>query len=316
MNPSLDISMRVESLVPNRKLRAKRQRREPGGGGINVARALHRCGGEVRAVFPAGGAAAERLCRLLDDEGVVHDMVPVEPDLRENFSVHVDEPGELYHFVTPGPELTVTEVEDCLQALKSIKPAPAYLVASGSLPGGVSNDFYSTVAGFARDNGVRLILDTSGPGLAAAIRAPVYLIKPNRHEFAHLLGEPVADDDAVRCDQARRLLAAHDLEVLIVTLGRQGALLTTPGQQLMVRPPHVEPVSPVGAGDSFLAVLVLKLAQDETLRNAICFAVAGAAAAVKTPGTELFDPSEVDALYDQLCSTPDAVRTVGRRPQT
>lgn len=300
MNPALDIASQVDRLVPNQKLRSRSRRYYPGGGGINVARVIHRFGGNADAVFPAGGAIGEKLTSLLAAEGISYRAVPVKAEVRENIAVHVKDPGELYHFVMPGPQLSEEDAQHCLDALARIQPAPRYLVASGSLPPGVDDEFYARVAHLAHRHDTRLILDTSGPPLAAALEEGVYLIKPNRREFADLAGEALAEDGSTRRDQVREMVARESMKTLIVTLGADGAILATKEEQIVVRPPSVEGVSPVGAGDSFVALLTLKLAQGLSQQEALCFAVAAAAAAILTGGGELCHKEDVDRLYEEM----------------
>ncbi len=300
MNPALDMAASVVELIPDRKLRSTSRRYYPGGGGINVARAICRHGGAARAILPVGGPAGERLTALLEEEGIDYHGVAVAADTRENFVLHVESADDLYHVVMPGPRLEARDAEECLQACYQPPPAPEYMVASGSLPPGVDDEFYARVARLARHHDARLILDTSGPPLQAALQEAVYLIKLNRQEFADLADEELADDEAARRDQVRTLAACSNAEVVVVTLGSEGSLLAAPGVQIRIRPPAVEGVSPVGAGDSFVGLLTLKLAQDKSLQEALSYGVAAAAAAVLTRGTELFHSDDIERLYDRL----------------
>jgi len=303
MNPTLDIGLDVDRLVPNQKLRAESVRREPGGGGINVARGIHRLGGKVCALFNGNERLGPRLASLLEDEGVPCRRLPVVGDLREGFSVRVKDTDELFHFVLPGPELTEKETQQALDAVLSFEPTPRYLVASGGLPPGADDDFYARLARGAAQQGIRLALDTHGKPLHAALEESVYLIKPNIREFAELAGEKADDEQAIR-KQAQKVVAHYPIEVLIVTLGDKGALLTTPDTQLRFQPPRTRTVSPVGAGDSFLAACIHRLASGASLREALQGGVAGAAAAVMTPGTSLFDPEEFQRILAETEELP------------
>lgn len=301
MNPSLDVSAEVSSLAPERKLRSAKVRHEPGGGGINVARGLHRLGADVCALFPAGGGIGRMLGALLEEEDVPFERIPIPRITRQSFAVHVEEADELYHFVLPGPELDKDDVERCMASIAGRDPAPRYLVASGSLPPGVPDAFYGRLTRAAREGGITVLLDTHGPPLEHAVDEGVFLIKPNLHEFRGLVGRSGdgGDENALK-SQCRDFVASHDIEVLVVTLGADGALLTSRDRQQLLRPPPVSMVSPVGAGDSFMAALVAKLAAGASLDEAFTWGVAGAAAAVQTPATELFEAAEVQRLYQQI----------------
>ena len=138
MNPALDIATATETVVAGHKLRCGQPRYDPGGGGINVARAVHRLGGDALAVFPIGGLSGEMLCRLLHDEGVPHIPVPIAGFTRESLAVVERQSGKQYRFLLPGPLLSPHDQERCLHALAMHAGGAAYLVASGSLPPGVS----------------------------------------------------------------------------------------------------------------------------------------------------------------------------------
>lgn len=307
MSPSLDVFAEVDSLQADRKLRVAERRLYPGGGGINVARAIRRQGGSAYALFPAGGSNGEKISSLLVDEGIAHTRIPAEEEVRENFLVHASSSGEMYHFVMPGSPVTPAEGERCTTILDSLAPAPDYLVVSGSVPPGLEEDFYRTLARRARDQNTRLILDTAGAGLRIALDEPVYLIKPNQYEFAQLTGEEPASDTRACIEQARKFLARTRVEVLVLTLGRKGALLVTADQQIRVRPPEIDGISSVGAGDSFVGVMTLSLSRGQGLREALCRASAASAAVVETSGTELFHSEAVDRIHDRIMAEPGAI---------
>src|SRR5512139_192878 len=154
-NPAVDLSTTVERIVPVHKLRGTSQRRDPGGGGINVARVVTRLGGEARAIYPAGGAMGTLLRRLLDDEGIASHALPIVGETREDFFVSETATGQQYRFILPGPRLGEDEWKACLAAVAALDPFPRFLVASGSLPAGVPHDFYAQLARIATRHGAR-----------------------------------------------------------------------------------------------------------------------------------------------------------------
>lgn len=308
MNPTIDVGLSVERLVPGRKLRSETARRDPGGGGINVARGLQRLGGDVCALFTGDDTYGARLEGLLGEQSVPCRRIPVRGATREGISVWVENDEELFHFVMPGPALEEDEVEAVIEAILEREPAPGWLVASGSLPPGVNDGFYARLARAAGDRGIRLVLDSHGAPLERAIEEPVFLIKPNRREFAELVGRDPADAAETR-DLARRLVDGSALEALVITLGADGAILTAAGEQLHMRAPRVQPQSPVGAGDSFLAACVYELASGGSPAEALRSGVAGAAAAVKTPGTELFDVGDYRRIRDETRTVTEPERS-------
>ena len=187
-NPAVDKSTSVPMLVPEKKLACTKPLLEPGGGGINVARAIHKLGGDALAVFPAGGYNGGLLKRLLDKEGVASLPLPVINDSRENLVVLDSAANLQYRFGMPGPELSPAEWQQCLRALEQAAN-PAFFVASGSLSPGMPVDMFARVAAIAKKKNVPLVADTSGEVLAAALEEGVYLIKPNVGELAALAGK-------------------------------------------------------------------------------------------------------------------------------
>ncbi len=149
INPAVDVSTSVEELVPIHKLRCTSARRDPGGGGINVARVVQRFGAEVTAVYAMGGALGQLLRHLLDQEGIPGLPVPISEETRENFTVLEDVSGRQYRFVLPGPPLSEREWRAFLDAFTSRmshQQRTRFVVASGSLPPGVPGDFYGRIA--------------------------------------------------------------------------------------------------------------------------------------------------------------------------
>ncbi|MGD0634115.1 MAG: 1-phosphofructokinase family hexose kinase [Beijerinckiaceae bacterium] len=306
MNPALDVSTSVDHVEPLSKLRCGAGRRDPGGGGINVARVASRLGAGVTAVYPVGGFMGQLLNRLVDEEGLKSVIVPVRGETREDFTVLDKTTGEQYRFVMPGPELRDAEWMACLEVLAGLGAGPDIICASGSLPPGVPGDVYARVAGIARSRGAKLVLDTSGAALEAALEARVYLIKPNLREFRQLMGVPL-DGQASLIRACRSLIGRGSTEVVALTLGADGALLVTAGGAWRAPALPIQPVSTVGAGDSFLGAMVWALASKMSLEECFRYAVAGGSAAVLAPGTELCRQQDVRRLLTQVTleSVPD-----------
>jgi 6-phosphofructokinase 2 len=303
MNPAVDVSTRVGRVVADRKLRCGAPNYEPGGGGINVARAVRKLGGQAVAIFPAGGPAGSLLEQLLEEEGVARVSVPVAAWTRENLNVFEEETRRQYRFVLPGGRLQEEEWKRCFGAIEDLDPRPGYLVASGSLPPGVPEDFFARLAALARRLGARLLLDSSGAPLARALSEGVYLWKPSLREFQEWTGEAEADERRWR-ELAREAVAKGCCEVLVLSLGSGGAVWTTRSGQERLTTPAVAVASSVGAGDSMVAGIVLALARGETLAQAARHGVAAAAAAVMNPGTQLCRREDAERLFGQVVAAP------------
>lgn len=299
MNPAVDLSTSVDRVVPVHKLRCSPARRDPGGGGINVARVATRLGADVKALYPRGGETGALLRRLIDGEGIASLAVHVAGETREDITVLEEDTGEQFRFVFPGPELSEAEWQECLSAIGRLKGRPEIFVASGSLPPGVPEDFYAQAAREAKACGARIIVDTSGAALKAALDAGVFLIKPNLRELHQLTGKPLDDQDS-RLTACRELVDAGRVEVVALSLGHEGALFVTGDGAWRAEALKVEVASAVGAGDSFVGGLAWSLACGHGLEEAFRYAVAAGSAALLTPGTELSRREDVKRLHGEV----------------
>jgi 6-phosphofructokinase 2 len=297
--PAVDVSTSVDRLEPEDKLRCAPARRDPGGGGINVARVAHRLGAEVTAVFPAGGPTGAVLEALLGEEGLPVRVVPIEEDTRENFFVMEVSTGRQFKFILPGPALNAAAHAACLEALELGMIRPEWLVCSGGVPGGGPPDLYARAARAAKAVGTRVALDCYGPALALALDEGVDLFKPSLGELGAYLGRPLPDESAwlSACGQ---LVAAGKAGTVALSLGDKGALLVTGQGAWRAGAPRVAVASSVGAGDSFLGALLVALSTGLEPADALRRAVAAGAAALLGEGTSLCRPDDLERLERQI----------------
>ncbi|ORW70920.1 phosphofructokinase [Mycobacterium saskatchewanense] len=296
MNPALDITTSVEVVRPTDKLRCDPPRYDPGGGGVNVARIAHILGASVTAVIPAGGPTGEVVLLLLRDAGVPFRHVAIAAATRESFTVNETGSGRQYRFVLPGPQLTFAEQEGCLDELRAVAESADFVVASGSLPPGAPADFYQQVADMCLQLGTRLVLDTSGGGLRH-VSSGVFLLKASVRELRECMGRALATE-------AEQLAAAHELvdsgraEVVLVSLGSQGALLATRHASQRFSAIPMPEGSGVGAGDAMVAALTVGLSRGWTLVKSVGYGIAAGAAMLTTPGTAACERADVDKLFE------------------
>ncbi|AXE24256.1 1-phosphofructokinase [Streptomyces globosus] len=301
LNPTVDLCWEVDRLEYTGKNRARVRSVAAGGGGINVARHIARFGARATAVHTAGGEVGLRLTRLLDEEGMHHVAVGIAEDTREALVLFETVSRRSCHVVPPGPQLREGEGERCLEALGRFLGGRPYVVASGSLPGGLPDDYYAAVARLVREAGARLVLDTSGPALRAGLAEGVFLFRCNRTEAESLAGRPVDSFDDARALNGH-LLATGAAEIAVTTLGALGAVCSTgKGHTELHAPPLPgEPLSDAGAGDSMVAALTAELAGGADPVGACTLGVATAAAAMLTPSTESFDVRVARSLRGQV----------------
>lgn len=298
--PSLDSATITPQIYPEGKLRCTSPVFEPGGGGINVARAIAHLGGKATAIFPAGGATGEHLTALLADEHVPTLSVQTTDWTRQNLHVHVEASGEQYRFVMPGAALSEDEFRQIEERVLTIESG-AILVISGSLPPGVQLEKLTQLITVAQKQGIRCIIDSSGEALAAALEiGNIELVKPNQKELSALVGRPLNQPhDVLRA--AQEIINSGKARRVVVSLGPQGALGVDQQGHVQVVPPPMKSQSTVGAGDSMVGAMTLKLAEDAPLDDMVRFGVAAGSAATINQGTRLCASEDTHKIYDYLC---------------
>ena len=297
-SPCIDKSTTVPALIPEKKLKCTAPKLEPGGGGINVARAIKKLGGEAIAIFPSGGYTGKFFNHLLEKEKVPSVIIESANETRENIIVLDDSTNDQYRFGMPGTELTGQECKKCLQAVEEMSDVE-FIIASGSLPPGVPLNIYAQLARIAKSRKAKFIVDTSGEPLKYAADEGVYLLKPNLGELSSLVGKNELKPGEIR-DIAREIIAKGNCTVMVISMGAAGAMLVTHEQAEVFTPPPVMRKSTVGAGDSMVAGIVHYLSQGKTLSEAVQYGVACGPAATLNPGTELGKIEDADRLYDQV----------------
>jgi 6-phosphofructokinase 2 len=297
-SPCIDKSTSVSSLVPEKKLRCSVPKFEPGGGGINVARVIKRLGGNVIAIFPSGGHSGKYFNDLMEKENVV--SIPIEStyEVRENLTVLNEASNDQFRFIMPGPVLHEDEWQQCLKAIEKVKGAE-YIVASGSLPPGSPVHIFAQLTKVAVKMNARLIVDTSGEALNNTIREGAYLIKPNLAELASLGGKEWVEIKDVEL-LAKEIIRNNKCSIIIVSLGKEGAILVTENETYRVNAPEVVLKSTVGAGDSMVGGVVYSISQGMTLKQALAYGVACGTAATINPGTGLCRKEDADQLFTQI----------------
>jgi len=299
-SPCIDRYTEVPELFPDKKLKCTMPELQPGGGGINVARAIKKLEGEACAIYPIGGYTGQFLQQLMDKENISSLVVKTQRETRENFIIREQSSNRQYRFGMPGNFLTGDEWKRFLFTINCAGKAN-YLVVSGSLPSDFPGDIFVRLHNAASRKNARLIVDTSGPALTLALQAGVFMLKPNVSELATVSGGKLDNDKAIE-EAARAIVLKYNCEIIVVSLGVRGALLVTREISQWFTAPIIKSVSSVGAGDSMVAGMVLALSRGYSLSDAIQKGIASGAAATLRPGTGLCDKTEVDRLYNMLNS--------------
>ena len=303
-NPSLDRTLDLPGpLVAGGIVRLAGAVTEPGGKGVNVARAIAAAGGDVVSVLPA--AAADPIVTALRALGLELATVPVQSPVRTNYTL-VDPEGTTTKLNEPGAALTDATRAALTEVLHEHAVTARWVVLSGSLPPSTPVSWYAELVTSLRDTGARVAVDTSEAPLlallAAGPAAAPHLLKPNAEELAQLAGvseeEVLENPEATRA--AVRTLHERGVPEVLLTLGADGALLSRsdgsrPEVELWsARPPQVAVRSTVGAGDSSLAGYLLADLAGAPPAERLRTAVAYGAASASLPGSAVPTPAQVD----------------------
>ena len=297
LNPSLDKSTHFTGLIAEQKIRCEKPRYDAGGGGINVSKAIAKLGGNSLCIHTSGGSAGKMLEEIILKDGIENKVIPTQNWTRENFIAFENTTKAQYRFGFPGNELLEDEKEKVIESIKEINTK--YLVLSGSLNEGLPTDFYQTIAEIAKAMGIKVIVDTSGEPLRKVLEKGVYLIKPNIGELAKLIGVERLELSEVE-KAAKTLIENGAAEIVVVSLGTEGALLVSNEQIEFVKAPKVTKKSTVGAGDSMVGGMVWALSQNKTLKEVIQWGVSCGTAATMNEGTQLFKKEDAIKLFQEL----------------
>jgi 6-phosphofructokinase 2 len=297
INPSLDKSTHFTGLIAEQKIRCEKPRYDAGGGGINVSKAISKLGGKSTCIFTSGGSSGEMLEDLIVKEKLESCVIKTKNWTRENFIAFENKTKAQYRFGFPGNEFSEDEKDKILQTIKELKTD--YLVISGSLNEGLSTNFYQKIAKIAKESNIKVIVDTSGEALQKVVETGVYLIKPNIGELAKLIGVERLELPEVE-KAAKKLIENKSAEIVVVSLGADGAILITKDETHLVKAPKVEKKSTVGAGDSMVGGMVWALSQNKTLKKVIQIGVCCGTAATMNEGTQLFKVEDVMRLLEEM----------------
>ena len=302
LNAAIDRTLAVPNFHVGRRHRAVEQTAVAGGKGVNVARALKSLGRPVLATGTAGGGTGARIIQLLDDEGITNDFVRINEESRMSTAVIDPTDGVTTEVNERGPALSNAERERVVERILYLAQGAQIVVLCGSLPRGVPVELYCQLIEDLRRMNVTTVLDTEGEPLRVAMRACPDLVTPNLIEAEELVGHEFADDDD-------RLTGVRE----IVELGARDAIITYEsgcvallgGDSAERRAYRVsveprEPLSPIGAGDAFLAGYVAGLYERHSTEECLRLATACGAESVRHVGAGVIDPREVERLLPEV----------------
>lgn len=299
LNPCIDRTIWVDKLIAAEKLKAKQPEDEPGGGGINVSRAIKYLSEDSKAIFFNGGFNGSYFKELVKNEGVFFEEVVVKGDTRMNLMI-IDESSSLeYRIGMEGSNISQDEIEHLYKIL-SQQNNYDFLVVSGSFPKGMPDNFFEKIVAITTTHNARIIVDTSGKALKNAIHEKVFLLKPNLSELSNLCGitETASIDEIIQATQT--LLNTSQCTAIVVSLGSNGAVIVTQQEFHHILPPKAKVKSTVGAGDCMVAGMTIALSKNKPWKEILQYGIACGAAATLNSGKSLCKQEDVERLFKEL----------------
>jgi len=298
LNPAIDKTTTTNKVVPEKKLSCSHPNYEPGGGGINISRALQHLGCKSLAMYFAGGFSGSHLLKMLDEEDIQSLVVPIHGNTRTNIIVF-DKSSQLqYRFGMESPPVEEKNWKHFLSELEK-QNGYEYVVASGSLPNGVPLDFFGRVAAIVKKKHAKLIVDTSGEALKHAVQEGVFMLKPNITELSYLYGKEELKGDEI-VSAAKSIIKVGGCEIMVVSIGKEGAILVTKNETIHIVAPEVKVKSTVGAGDSMVAGILYALIHEYNLTDTLRYGIACGTSATMNEGTALCKKEDVEKIFTVL----------------
>jgi len=302
LNPAVDRELTVPEIEFDSVLRAEQWRVDYGGKGFNVSRLLNSLGTPSVALGFAGGRSGELLRDGLHSLGIDTDFNWVQGETRTNVSIVSNAQGRYVKANEPGPTISAAEIADLLEKVRSLATSGDWWVLAGSLPPGVPATIYADIIEVVQSCQARVILDTSGEALIHGCHAGPYLVKPNAYEAHKLTGLPV--DSLTEIAAAAQAVQKLGTTVVVISMGKDGAMLVEEGQVWIAKSPKIEERNPIGAGDSMVGGLVWGLDANLELQEALRWGVACGAAAASLSGTGVGSRELVESLHAQVSIEP------------
>lgn len=302
LSPAIDIAADIGTLEANRKLRCTNAYTDPGGGGINVSRAIKALGGDSIAFVAVGGSTGELLLQLLDLENIEAAPFQIDGLTRQCFAVKETETGDQFRFTLPGPAWDQATWHNAIDEIEQLARDMKYIVLSGSPPPGSPTDDYERLTDRLCALKGRVILDVSGPALARTMAqdaTSLFCLRLNWREAQEQAGKSFASASAA-IDFASTLIARGLTKNVVITQGGDGAIAVNESEEFCFKPPYVEPESAVGAGDSFVGAMTFALQKGDNFQGAVRYGVAAAAATMMTPATRLCRNDDVQRLNQKI----------------
>jgi 1-phosphofructokinase family hexose kinase len=297
INPSVDRNVQVDRLVFEDRAYILARSDSAGGRGMNASRVLDSFGAKTLAIVTSGGASGQRLEKLAAKSGFPVKVVPIHNESRVNLTI-TDKQGLALRLNEQGPLITPEELKRVEKTVASRLESASWLMLCGSIPPGVSTDFYTKLIRLAREHKVKTLLDTDGDALLHGIEAAPSIVSPNQPEAERLLNRALIT--RVQFLEAAARIKAMGAEAVMLSLGGRGVVAVNENQLLEVIPPRTDAVSPLGAGDALAAAYVWAATKRKDFADCVRWAVAAGTASAKLPGLEFANLEQTKEVYKSV----------------
>lgn len=298
LNAAIDKTYVLSSFQQGKVNRVRNVYSEPGGKGINVAKVLNGLHQKVVATGFVGGFNGKSICARLDKLDIDHQFVHVEGESRLCLNI-IDEYGDTQtEILEPGPVIGASDWQQLKDQVEHLAAKSEIVVFSGSLPKGISDDAYAQLIQIVHRHKARPIVDTSGSALERSLREKPFMVKPNRDELATLLKmEFVQERDIL---DVMKEWGEGGIPLIIVSLGKDGALVSHNGAFYKVTPPSVQAVNPVGSGDAMVAGMAAGIAAGFDIKETLILATAASTANAMEQRAGYADPENVNRYKEKV----------------
>jgi tagatose 6-phosphate kinase len=298
LNPTVDKSYYIDKLLPGEVIRVNKISQTAGGKGINVAKIAKLLGNKVAATGFLGGNTGQYVHSFLLKAGIISEFIDVDEDTRTCVNVNDDERNDQTILLEPGSFIDAHKQEEFVDYYKKLLESCKAVVLGGSLPPGIENTYYPRLINIAKEAGKIVVLDTSGETLRAGINACPTMIKPNRDEISAYLGRNVKS--IVETIAAAKEIHANGTDIVIVSLGKDGAVFAMNNKVYRGTTPDIKIVNTVGCGDSLVAGFVTGLINNYDILDTIKLGMAVSTANALSKEIGFFEKSDLEDLLTKV----------------
>lgn len=293
-NPTIDRVYFVENFEFGKVHRVNSVARSAGGKGINVARVAKIIGSETAAMGFVGGYTGEFIKSEVEKQGIKSLFTDIKGETRTCVNIS-DTSGKSGEILESGPEISEEEKKEFIKEYTKNIELYEVICLSGSLPKGLTSEFYAKLVKIAKDKGKKVIVDTSGKALEEILDAKPYMVKPNDDEIAVLMNKEIKSDKQIK--GALLFLFEKGVEVPFISLGKEGAAAMIDKKCYKFIPPSLTAVNTVGSGDSSVAGVAVGIDMGYTMENAIKLGMAAGAANTQFEQTGFVTKEMVDKIF-------------------